>query len=107
MTDVKWIIDEQRNYVFGGGCPYAATVGILNALSLMETETMMQYQYAQSAIQEFLKNDPQKAEVLCRMLKEIIGDEGDHDLSFKKAAAIISGYKEAKPSEYNNAEKGK
>lgn len=102
--DVKWIVDQQLETVREGGCPYMATVGILNALALSETETMEQYHYAQQAIKTMFPDDP-KSEVLCRMLNEVIQDEGDHDASFKKAAAIISGYKEAKPNEYNKAVK--
>lgn len=104
MTEVKWIVDQQMEMVRQGGCPYMAAVGIMNALALSETETMDQYHYAQQALKQLFVNKPE-GEILCRMLNNIIQDEGDHDASFKKAAAIISGYKEAKPEEYNKAVK--
>lgn len=103
--DVKWIVDEQMAMVANGGCEYLAVAGILNALAMSETDVMSQYLYASQAIEKLLKDDEKKSQVICKMILEVIQDEGNHDASFKKAAAIISGYKEPKPDEYNKAVK--
>lgn len=103
--DIKWIVDEQMNCVANGGCPYMAVAGILNALAMSETDVMSQYMYASQAIEKLLKDDEKKAKVICKMILEVIQDEGNHDASFKKASAIIAGYKEPKPDEYNKAVK--
>ena len=49
-------------------------------------------------------NEPAKAQVLAKLVDNVIEDEEDHIESFNKAAAIIVGRKEPKPTEYDEAE---
>ena len=51
-------------------------------------------------------NEPAKAQVLAKLVDNVIEDEEDHIESFNKAAAIIVGNKEPKATEYNEAVKG-
>lgn len=104
--DIKWSIDEQVNAAMNGGCKLAATSGILNAMLMAEAETIQQYQYAKRALIKLFADDEAKAKVLAKMVDNIIEDEEDHTESFNKAAAIITGHKEPKATEYNEAVKG-
>lgn len=104
--DVRWIVDEQMNAVANGGCKFAATSGILNAMLMAEAETIQQYQYAKRALIKLFNNEPAKAQVLVKLVDSVIEDEEDHIESFNKAAAIITGHKEPKATEYNEAVKG-
>lgn len=103
--DVKWIVDEQMCAVNNGGCKLAATNGILNAMLMAESDTVMQYQYAKQALIKLWTEDERKAEVLAKMVDNIIADEQNHIESFNKAAAIVIGAKEPKANEYNKAVK--
>ena len=103
--DIKWAIDEQLNMVAGGGCKLAATNGILNSMLMAESETIQQYEYGKQALMRLYKDEPKKAEILCKMIDNIIADEKNHIESFNKASAIITGNKEPKADEYNKAVK--
>lgn len=103
--DIKWAIDEQMRMVDGGGCKLAATNGILNAMLMAEADTINQYEYGKQALMKLYENEPKKAEVLCKMVDNIIADEKNHIESFNKASAIITGNKEPKADEYNKAVK--
>ena len=104
--DVKWIVDEQMNMVANGGCKLAATNGILNAMLMAESDTVQQYQYAKQALIKLWAQEEQKANVLAKFVDNVIEDEQDHIESFNKAAALMTGRKEPKASEYNKAVKG-
>lgn len=104
--DVKWTVDEAMCAYRNGGTKEGAANAILNALAMSETEVMGQYMYAKNALCTLFEDEPEKKRVLCGMIDEVVQDEGDHDASFKKAAAIIGGYKPAKPHEYDNSLKG-
>lgn len=105
MVDIKWVVDEAMCAFRNGGCPNAAVSCILNALAQSETDTIADYEKAKMAIAEIYKDKENICGALVKMINEIIQDEGDHDASFKKASAIISGYNPAKPEEYNKAVK--
>lgn len=102
--DVRWIVDEQMNAVANGGCKLAAVNGILNVMLMAEAETIQQYQYAKQALIKLFNDEPAKAQVLAKLVDNVIEDEEDHIESFNKAAAIIVGRKEPKPTEYDEAE---
>ena len=102
--DIKWSIDEQVNVVMNGGCKLTAANGILNAMLMAESDTINQYQYAKQALMKLFNNEPAKAQVLAKLINNVIEDEEDHIESFNKAAAIIVGCKEPKPTEYDEAE---
>lgn len=104
--DIKWIVDEQMNMVANGGCKLAATNGILNAMLMAESDTVQQYQYAKQALIKLWAQEEQKASVLAKFVDNVIEDEQDHIESFNKAAALMTGRKEPKASEYNKAVKG-
>ena len=101
--DIKWIVDEQMNVVANGGCKLAATNGILNAMLMAESDTVQQYQYAKQALIKLWAQEEQKASVLAKFVDNVIEDEQDHIESFNKAAALMTGRKEPKASEYNKA----
>lgn len=103
--DIKWIVDEQMNAVANSGCKLAATNGILNSMLMAESDTVMQYQYAKQALIKLWAEDERKAQVLAKMVDNIIADEQNHIESFNKAAAIVIGAKEPKADEYNKAVK--
>lgn len=102
--DVRWIVDEQMNAVANGGCKLAAVNGILNVMLMAESDTINQYQYAKQTFIKLFNNEPAKAQVLAKLVDNVIEDEEDHIESFNKAAAIIVGRKEPKPTEYDEAE---
>jgi hypothetical protein len=102
--DIRWIVDEQMNAVANGGCKLAATSGILNAMLMAEAETIQQYQYAKQALIKLFADDEAKAQVLAKLVDNVVEDEEDHIESFNRAAAIIVGRKEPKPTEYDEAE---
>lgn len=104
--DIKWSVDEQVNAAMNGGCKLAAVNGILNVMLMAESDTINQYQYAKQALIKLFADDEAKAKVLAKMVDNIIEDEEDHTESFNKAAAIITGHKEPKATEYNEAVKG-
>lgn len=104
--DIKWIVDEQMSMVANGGCKLAATNGILNAMLMAESDTVQQYQYAKQALIKLWAQEEQKASVLAKFVDNVIEDEQDHIESFNKAAALMTGRKEPKASEYNKAVKG-
>lgn len=104
--DIKWFIEEQVNAVMNGGCRLTAANGILNAMLMAESDTVNQYQYAKQALMKLFNDEPAKAKVLAKLVNNVIEDEEDHIESFNKAAAIIVGSKEPKPTEYNEAVKG-
>lgn len=103
--DIKWTIDEAMCAYRNGGCKDGAANAILNALALSEMDTIAQYQYANVAFAELYKDEPEKAKVFNKLVNEVVQDEGDHNASFNKAAAIVAGYEPAKPDEYNKAVK--
>lgn len=103
--DIKWIVDEQMCAVNNGGCKLTATNGILNAMLMAESDTVMQYQYAKQVLIKLWAEDEHKAAVIAKMVDNIIADEQNHIESFNKAAAIIIGAKEPKADEYNKAVK--
>lgn len=103
--DVKWIVDEQMNMVANGGCKYAAVSGILNAMAMAEADTVQQYEYGRQAISKLLDGEPDKCEVVSKLIRNVVQDEMNHTASFNKASAIIGGYNEPKPDEYNKAVK--
>lgn len=102
--DIKWSIDEQVNAVMNGGCKLTAVNGILNVMLMAESDTINQYQYAKQSLIKLFNNEPAKAQVLAKLVDNVIEDEEDHIESFNKAAAIIVGRKEPKPTEYDEAE---
>lgn len=103
--DVKWCIDEQMGMVANGGCKLAATNGILNAMLMAESDTIVQYEYGKQALIKLFEGEPDKQRVLAKMVDNIINDEKNHIESFNKASAIITGSKEPKAEEYNSAVK--
>lgn len=102
--DIKWFIDEQLNAVMNGGCKLTAANGILNVMLMAESDTITQYQYAKQALMKLFNDEPAKAQVLAKLVNNVVEDEEDHIESFNKAAAIILGRKEPKPTEYDEAE---
>lgn len=102
--DIKWSVDEQVNAAMNGGCKLAAVNGILNVMLMAESDTINQYQYAKQALIKLFNNEPAKAQVLAKLVDNVIEDEEDHIESFNKAAAIIIGRKEPKPTEFDEAE---
>lgn len=100
--DIKWYVDEQVNAAMNGGCKLAAVNGILNVMLMAESDTINQY--AKQALIKLFNNEPAKAQVLAKLVDNVIEDEEDHIESFNKAAAIIVGRKEPKPTEYDEAE---
>lgn len=104
--DIKWSIDEQVNAVINGGCKLMAANGILNVMLMAESDTINQYQHARRALMKLFNDEPAKAQVLAKLVDNVIEDEEDHIESFNKAAAIIVGSKEPKATEYNEAVKG-
>lgn len=79
---------------------------LLNAMLMAESDTIIQYQYAKQTLIKLFNNEPAKAQVLAKLVDNVIEDEEDHIESFNKAAAIIVGNKEPKATEYNEAVKG-
>ena len=102
--DIKWSVDEQVNAAINGGCKLTAVNGILNVMLMAESDTISQYQYAKQSLIKLFNNEPAKAQVLAKLVDNVIEDEEDHIESFNKAAAIIVGRKEPKPTEYDEAE---
>lgn len=102
--DIKWSIDEQVNAVMNGGCKLTAVNGILNVMLMAESDTITQYQYAKQTLIKLFNDEPAKAQVLAKLVDNVIEDEEDHIESFNKAAAIIVGRKEPKPTEFDEAE---
>ena len=103
--DIKWAIDEQMHAVNGGGCRLAATNGILNTMLMAEAETIQQYEYGKQVLIKLYEAEPEKANILCKLIDNIIADEKNHIESFNKASAIITGNKEPKADEFNKAVK--
>lgn len=101
--DIKWFIDEQVNAAMNGGCKLTAANGILNVMLMAESDTVGQYQYAKQALIKLFNDEPAKAQVLAKLVDNVVEDEEDHVESFNKAAAIIAGRKEPKPTEYDEA----
>lgn len=102
--DIKWFIDEQVNAAMNGGCKLTAANGILNIMLMAESDTINQYQYAKQALMKLFNDEPAKAQVLAKLVNNVVEDEEDHIESFNKAAAIIVGRKEPKPTEFDEAE---
>lgn len=106
--DIDWAI--QMNYEsFRDGkiCERQACTGIMNALALSEADVKIQYQNAANRIMEICKDtNPKLGEVLYKVIQNVNEDEGNHEASFAKAAAICAGIKEPKADEYNSAAKG-
>lgn len=103
--DIKWCIDEQMGMVANGGCKLAATNGILNAMLMAESDTIVQYEYGKQALIKLFEGETDKQRILAKMVDNIINDEKNHIESFNKASAIITGAKEPKADEYNSAVK--
>lgn len=101
--DIKWVIDDQMAVVTNGGCKFSATSGILNAMLMAEADTIQQYEYGKQALMKLFSDDMPKAEVLCKLVDNIIADEKNHIESFNKASSIVLGVKEPKAEEYNEA----
>ena len=99
--DIKWVIDDQMAVVANGGCKFSATSGILNAMLMAEADTIQQYEYGKQALMKLFSDDIPKAEVLCKLVDNIIADEKNHIESFNKASSIVLGVKEPKAEEYN------
>lgn len=102
--DIKWSIEEQVNAAMNGGCRLTAANGILNVMLMAESDTVNQYQYAKQALMKLFNDEPAKAQVLAKLVDNVVEDEEDHIESFNKAAAIIVGRKEPKPTEFDEAE---
>lgn len=105
--DIQYII-EQHLYAArdGSSCPKMAVAGILNAIALDETETIVKYTSAKQAICEICKDDEKLCSIICKMLDDIIADEGDHQASAQKAANLCQGIKAPNPAEFKKAVKG-
>lgn len=104
--DINWIVDENRRLAMDGQlCPRQAIAGMLNALAMSETDTICQYTNIKNAVMQICKDDEKFCSIICKMLDDIISDEGDHQASAQKAANLCQGIKAPKPEEYNKADK--
>lgn len=104
--DLNWIIEQNKYPAIDGKiCPKAAIAAILNAVAMSETETIMQYTNAKNAICEICKNDDELCRIICKMLDQIIQDEGNHQASAQKAANLCQGISAPKPEEFKKAVK--
>lgn len=105
--DINWIIDENRRMVEEGRiCSKQALAGMLNALAMSETDTIAQYTNIKNAVIQICKDDEKLCTIICKMLDDIIADEGDHQASAQKAANLCQGIKAPSPDEFKKAVKG-
>lgn len=103
--DMNWIIEQNVQVFRNGGCPKKAAFGILNAIAQSELDTIRNYNDAKIALDTILAATPGASAMLCKMIDEIIQDEGDHCLSAQTAATVCAGIKSPKADEYKEAEK--
>ena len=102
--DVKWIVDDHvAMFKQGILCERKACEAIMNAIAFSEQEVIAQYAYARNAIETICASKPELSKVFCKMINNIIEDEGNHQASAAKAAAICAGYNAAKPKELKEA----
>lgn len=109
--DIDWIIEQNtRAYHEGHLSAREACNGILNVMAMSEQEVIGQYTRGLQAIKCICdssndESDKKMGEILVKMTKSVVADEGNHAASFNKASAICAGYDVPKPDEYNKAEK--
>lgn len=105
--DINWIVDQALYNYENGMCLCQALCNIVDGIAYDESDTIVQYQKAKDAVIKICSGEENEKLccLICGMIDRIIADERDHNASCMKASAILSGYSEPKPEEFNKSEK--